>query len=188
MVPFKSTVSIPKIKILEEEFNFGDISYGNSGIQRMTLRNQSSLITTLIMDLRETSDRVGIEGIVNIQKVQPTNEELGLKPEEKPKQADVLLDEEEIFMKLDRHPDEVKTKSGDDFDDFEHSEDEDEEDYEDISESKIYQIKVAPKSKLYFDITYSPKAFDNYDFLLPITIKGYHSINDLERFIKCSGK
>lgn len=156
----------------------------------MTLRNNSSLITTLIMDLRETSDRVGIEGIVNIQRVQPTNEELGLKPGEKPKQPDILLDEEEIFCKLDRHPDEVKAKGGvgnHDFDDFEDDSEEDEE-FEDISESKIYQIKVAPKSKLYFDITYSPKAFDNYDFLLPITIKGYHSINDLERFIKCSGK
>ena len=105
------------------------------------------------MDLRETADRVGIEGVVNIQRVQPTNEELGLKPGEKPKQPDVLLDEEEIFMKLDRHPDEVKAKgSGNqDFDDFEDDSEEDEE-FEDISESKIYQIKVAPKSKLYWDI------------------------------------
>ena len=69
IIPFKATVSIPKIKIMEEEFNFGEISYGNSGIQRMTLFNDSSLITTLIMDLRENDERIGIEGIINIEKV-----------------------------------------------------------------------------------------------------------------------
>ena len=80
-------------------------------------------------------------------------------------------------MKLDRHPDEVKGKTTgkNEFDDFDEDSEEDEE-FEDISESRIYQIKVAPKSKLYFDMTYSPKSFENYDFLLPVTIKGYHSI------------
>ena len=68
------------------------------------------------------------------------------------------------------------------------SDEEEEEEYEDISESKIYQIKVAPNSKLWFDITYSPKSFENYDFLLPITIRGYGSIPSLEVPVKCRGK
>ena len=92
-------------------------------------------------------------------------------------------------MKLEKHPDEEK-KGGEnnEFDDFEEDSEEDEEDYEDVSKSKIYQIKIAPKSKLYFDITYSPKSFDDYDFMIPIAIKGYRSIPALERFLKCSGK
>ena len=102
----------------------------------------------------------------------------------------MIIDDDEIFMMLDRHPDEVK-KEGD-LDDLEEfggdSEEGDEDEYDADGNSRIYQIRVAPKSKLYFDITYSPKSFDNYNFLLPLIIKGYHQIPALTRNVKCSGK
>ena len=51
-IPFGAEVSVPDVRILEEDFNFGEIRYGNSGKLDMTLINDSTLPTMLILDLR----------------------------------------------------------------------------------------------------------------------------------------
>ena len=68
------------------------------------------------MDLRERENsEPGIEGIVSIERIELTPEELKANGEEPPKEEEKVdkknqLDPEEIFVRLDRHPDEIAKK------------------------------------------------------------------------------
>jgi len=52
-IPFNAIVSIPNVYIVEDIIDFGDIRYGNKGTINITLRNDSDLIATIILDLRD---------------------------------------------------------------------------------------------------------------------------------------
>ncbi len=53
-LPFKAETIIPKVVVLEEEFNFGGVTtLGNSSNLKMTLVNNSDIAATLLLDLRE---------------------------------------------------------------------------------------------------------------------------------------
>ena len=104
-------------------------------------------------------------------------------------------EDEDLFTKLEKHPDEEKLKQDRDsrkerkfeLDDDQDSDDSDEESIEDIKESQIYQIKVPSNSDIKFELSYSPPELSNYEFVLPISIKGYGMIDSLKKVVKCKG-
>ncbi len=56
-MPFKVKTIIPKVSILEEEFDFGGVTtLGNSGILKMTILNQSTIDANLILNLKEREE------------------------------------------------------------------------------------------------------------------------------------
>ena len=64
-LPFNVNVVLPKIRVLQEKFDFGSvITLGNSAKLEMTLVNESNIRAVLILDLREKEDTdKGMEGI-----------------------------------------------------------------------------------------------------------------------------
>ena len=56
-LPFSVNTVVPKVMVLEDEFDFGGVTtLGNSGSLRMTILNQSTIEATLYLDLRERED------------------------------------------------------------------------------------------------------------------------------------
>jgi len=55
-------------------FDFGDIRYGNTGKLIMTMKNDSTLVTTVILDLRKSAKAIGIEGL-QIDRYKPTQQD-----------------------------------------------------------------------------------------------------------------
>lgn len=75
-IPFKVETIVPKVSVLEEEFDFGGVTtLGNSSFLKMTLLNQSPIQATLFLDLREKIDGPKeLEGIECLD-IMPFNEE-----------------------------------------------------------------------------------------------------------------
>lgn len=56
-IPFYAKSIIPNIVILENEFNFGNITtLGNAGGQKMALVNNSPIACELVLDLRDEEE------------------------------------------------------------------------------------------------------------------------------------
>ena len=74
---FYAKTSIPKVKIGQDEFNFGDIRFGNSGTMLMTLINEGNIDADLIMDLRDKEGVKELEGVdgLSISAVKKEGEE-----------------------------------------------------------------------------------------------------------------
>ena len=56
-LPFSAQTIIPKVEILEEGFDFGNITtLGNSQILKMTVVNNATIPTELVLDLRSEEE------------------------------------------------------------------------------------------------------------------------------------
>lgn len=56
-VDFNVQSILPKVRILENDFDFGEVTtLGNSGFQYMTIVNESDIDSVLGLDLRERPD------------------------------------------------------------------------------------------------------------------------------------
>ena len=64
-LPFTATTVIPKVEIIQDCFNFGNITtLGNSIALKMTVTNNSNIPSELILDLRTGSENsLAPEGI-----------------------------------------------------------------------------------------------------------------------------
>ena len=62
-LPFTANVSIPKISIKEDEFDFGSITYGNSSTMMLTCINDGTIVANLEVDLEEKVEVKELEGI-----------------------------------------------------------------------------------------------------------------------------
>ena len=60
---FFAKTSIPKVRIEQQEFNFGDIRFGNTGSLAMTIINDGNIDADLIIDLREKEGVKELEGV-----------------------------------------------------------------------------------------------------------------------------
>ena len=65
--------------------------------------------------------------------------------------------------------------------------DEDDEMFGEGKETRIKLINVGAKDKLKFALYYSPPNIDDYEFELPIIVKGYGSYKGITRMVKCIG-
>ena len=62
-VAISAKTIIPKVLIYENEFDFGTVTYGNSGTLTMTLENASPIDTTINLDLRENENHPETDGL-----------------------------------------------------------------------------------------------------------------------------
>lgn len=74
-VPFVATTIIPKVEILQEEFNFGNITtLGNSITLKMTLVNNSTIAADLILDLRSEGENPEAPDGIECLEVKPADD------------------------------------------------------------------------------------------------------------------
>jgi hypothetical protein len=102
---FSAEISIPEVRVIEDELDFGEVRYGNTGSIYMTLQNESELRATLILDLRENEWTHGVDGLEIKRLKQNPNLSASDESLNKPKLNEILEDEEIMFM-LEHHPDE----------------------------------------------------------------------------------
>ena len=75
---FFAKTSIPKVRIAQPEFNFGDIRFGNTGTLQMTIINEGNIDADLIIDLRDkegVKELEGVDGLSIMAEKQPGDEE-----------------------------------------------------------------------------------------------------------------
>lgn len=53
VIPVRANAIIPDVKIEEEQFDFGGVTFGDSKILPLTLHNDSNIEAKLILDIRE---------------------------------------------------------------------------------------------------------------------------------------
>ena len=58
---------IPQVRILEDQFDFGGITYGNTGVLTMTIVNDSNIQAQLNFDLRHKDSESDKEGLQCIE-------------------------------------------------------------------------------------------------------------------------
>ncbi len=63
VLDFYAKTSIPKVSIIQADFNFGDIRFGNTGTLPMTIINEGNIDADLILDLREKEGVKELEGV-----------------------------------------------------------------------------------------------------------------------------
>jgi len=185
-IPFKVETIIPKVVVLEDEFDFGGVTtLGNSGTLKLTVMNNSSIPATLILDLREkenpTKEWEGIECL----DITPFQENNGNNDD-----SSILLSVNEKDLENDN--DELGSmKSGKElhnFDDVEkHSEDSDEGQEGEKPRSRHFKFMVHPQSPQVFNLKFSPKDVRNYNLELPLTLMGYGRMESLIRPLLCKG-
>jgi len=75
--------------VVEKEFNFGDVRFGNRKTLPLTIQNDSKIEANILIDLRKRNqfDEVGCLQIDYIKNVE---------------------DNEDAFMLIDKHPDETE--------------------------------------------------------------------------------
>ena len=129
----------------------------------------------MVLDLREVGYFGLIKGITGLE----IEYVLRGKQKESPMQS------------LRKHPDqkEKKSDSDEENENDENEEGSEEEDFEEGDfESRIKLITVSAFAKYEFDLYYSPPAIAEYEFELPITVKGYGPWQGITRMVCCSGE
>jgi len=168
-LPIKAKVIIPQVKIVEDDFDFGGITYGSTSTLKMTLVNSSSLTAVLNVDLTNEQDYPGIQYLQILPASEPT-------------------DDESSFI-LSVNQDNKDNDPNGDLDDRENSlsmEDSDEEE-EEKDKMRSFNIKVKENGELHFLLKFTPNDAKSYGFELPIRLQGYGKIEGLTRYISCKG-
>ena len=60
-LPLRAKVIIPHVRIMEDDFDFGGVTYGSTAILKMTLLNESSIPAVLNLDLTNEIEHPGIQ-------------------------------------------------------------------------------------------------------------------------------
>jgi len=74
-LPVKARVIIPQVKIVEEDFDFGGITYGSTATLKMTLVNGSNLTAVLNVDMTNEIDYPGIQFLQIMPESEPNDED-----------------------------------------------------------------------------------------------------------------
>ena len=74
-LPVKAKVIIPQVKILEEEFDFGGVTYGSTATLKMTLVNESGISAMLNVDLTDENEYPGIQYLELLPETEPGDDE-----------------------------------------------------------------------------------------------------------------
>ena len=186
-IPFKVETIIPKVTVLQDEFDFeGVTTLGNSRALQMTVMNSSSIPATLILDLREqenpSKEAEGIECLDIAAYKEPNENE---------DDSSILLSVNEKDLENDNE-DLASMKSGgkDDhnLDEAEkRSQDSEEEQEIEKPRSRHYKFIVHPQTPQIFILKFSPKDVRSYNLELPLTLMGYGRMESLIRPVICKG-
>lgn len=183
-VPISAKTIIPKVIIYENEFDFGTVTYGNTGTLTMTLENASPIEANLNLDLRETDTNAESEGLscLKITQVRSTDDETLIIEE---REAEDIMKDHEVNIK---NQDPENLLSGDIS-----QEDEDDEvsddNYidKDPDHSNYFNIALKPNRVYHFELTFTPLQPRYYKYKLPITLSGFGKMDTLTRPVICHG-
>lgn len=186
-IPFRVETIIPKVSILEDEFDFGGVTtLGNSGVLKMTVLNSSNIPATLILDLREKENpSKECEGVECLDII-PYKENGGSEGDD----SSILLSvNERDLEEKSEFLGEIKLgKDLNNLDEIEKiSEDSEEHEENEKLTSRHYKFTVHPQSPLIFNLKFSPKDVRNYNLELPLTLMGYGRLDSLIRTVSCKG-
>ena len=184
-VPITAKTIIPKVVIYENEFDFGTVTYGNSGTLTMTLENASPIVANLNLDLRENDNNQESEGLssLKVNQVRSTDEET------------IIMEERETEDILKDQMDHQQLKSGDPEDllsgdlsrDDPEEESADSINFNDSENSNYFNLALKPNRVYHFELTFTPLQPRYYKFRLPLTLAGNCKLETLARPIICHG-
>lgn len=169
---------IPDVKIKEEEFNFGEVTFGNTESLVMTLVNDSQIDIMLTLDLREKDNDPESESYSRLEIKYIGDHD---------NEEEQVLEEKDIedIMKP-----EFKDMKGQGEDLMEDDSDEDNSptrQHNHAGGSRYYTLKLKKKKAYEFELRFSPKLVKGYKFTLPISLAGFERISSLSRKVYCQG-
>jgi len=159
---------VPKVRIIEDEFDFGGVLLGSTATLRMTIINESAIPATLQVDLNQDETK-GYDGIECLDIV-PDKDFMG-------------DDESSVVLSVGKESTINDDKLLED-NSFNESDDDDEPHKEEIK--RIFNIAIKAKTTLHFLLKFTPdKVNKDYLFTLPIILLGYGQIDGLTRNVAC---
>lgn len=169
----------PNVRIKEEEFNFGEVTFGNTESLKMTLINESDIDIVLTLDLREQES----------VKESELYSRLGIQCREGQEGEDEQILEEKDL-------DDIAKTDFKSFRDMNNEELGDENSEEEANQreapqtegSRFYTIKLKKRKSYEFDLRFSPKLGQKnpYSFNLPIKLANFEP-QSLKRRVHCRG-
>lgn len=185
-VPVSVKVIIPQVITYEDDYNFGVITYGNTGVLQMTLENTSPIDAILNLDMREFENNPETEGISNlkIEQIMDSDDDTIVIEEKEldeiiPKDSDnpnKLKENENLLDKNDISFDNDADLSQDSFI------------QEENEESKYFQMILKANRVYRFKLSFCPLQPKSYKFYLPLTLEGYGKIDTVsKKVISCHG-
>lgn len=176
-IPISVNTIIPDVHVINPNFDFGGITYGNSGVLTMVITNNSSISAMLNLDLRERDSDPESEGYSCIGiHYQGTDAESVVLEEKEP---DELMLMEQTNMEIE--PEKILGDNDSELEDnsimmFDKNE-----------ATRFFKIKVKPGKKYEFELRFTPIKPKVYSFYLPLTLAGYGKIEGLTRRVVCKG-
>ena len=171
-VPIKAHAVVPQVKIIEEVFDFGGVTFGDSKTLDLTLENESSIEAKLIVDLREYPEF-----------------ELSLTPEVT--EEDEIMSEIMVPISEEKHHNfqNIDDVDAEDLKDPLMDDDLEEEEEEEEDDRRHIQINLKPNKKiLKLQLKYTPGTVeDPRNFELPIKLAGIGMLDSLSRIVKGVG-
>lgn len=188
VVHYTGNVIVPRVIILEKEFDFKTITYGNTEELTMTIQNTSPITAKLNLDLR-TSDESPESDQFSSLKIEQEHvgddssimEEMDMDQEDEARKRQKQIEDERRDIM-----DKEKT-----LDDIMPSEDSEKEEKEPSSVSEFpedqpcFVITLKPNKTYKFKLTFSPQTVRSYLFNLPLTLNGFKEYTDLMKPIMC---
>ena len=146
---------IPNVRIKEEGFDFGGITYGNNGTMSLTIENDSSIQAILNLDLREQDGDPESEGFSCLEVKYLSGDDDSVVLEER--EPDEIMKGDLSKMEID--PEKILNEGEDsDYDDnsFEKP--------GNSSSSRFYRLKIKANRKYEFELLFSPIQPKVYSF------------------------
>lgn len=170
---------IPNVRIKEEEFNFGEVTFGNTESMKMTLINESEIDIVLTLDLRE-QEAIKESELYSRLDIKYNDNHEG--------EDDQVLEEKDL--------DDIARTEFKSIGEMNHDEPGDENSEEEANQrevqqsegSRFFSIKLKKKKTYEFELRFSPKLGQKnpYSFNLPISLAGFEPLS-LKRRVHCRG-
>ncbi len=157
----KGETVVPQVKIVEDEFDFGPVTFGSSSTMKLTFVNESNIGAILDLDLTE--------GDAEYLEIAPAHEH---------------GDDESSF--IESFDDGAAGLDEMDAKDMSAATEESDNDEEEEKPRK-YTIKVKKLATVEFILTFKPEDAKNYTFELPISLRGYGKTDGTSRLVSCRG-
>ncbi len=172
-----ANVQLPRLSILEPNFDFGGIvTLGTPGKLSLTLKNESNITASVIVDLRENGEDQDYEGV----------ECLDIKL------AQEHQDEIDVIEKLEDDPEEEQEEPQQNHEDLDKVSETSSIDIDGEQKQKVpryFKINIKSNRTLKFDLVFIPREVQDYNFIIPLFLQGWdQEIPALQKLTTQQGK
>jgi hypothetical protein len=154
---------VPRVRIVENDIDFGNVTLGNKGTFKITIANESAVHATLNIDLTNPlnlKEYFGVECLECLVDREHLND-----------------DQSSFVMSVNK----AESEDGD----VSYNSDESIEENEEKEQRRVFNMVIKPKSSIYFCLKLTPDRVETYNFEFPVTILGYGKIEELQRMVHC---